>query len=318
MNVKRIVFLDVSRALCVMWIVCFWHMNQYLDADTKFFTSGSGEQVFLRSVTNGVLALFTLLSGFFISQKEISCKEDIISFYKKRLVRFFIPLLISCILLTFVGYFSPIQIFTTCLGISQFLPLPYPKTLWYFSMIICFYLISPIMLWFKGKGLAYCISSCLLFFLFFMLGNHFFDFDRRLADNYPFFALPFVFQNSRSILKVFDNKRHYAFLIFAIFIVAYINHTSDYLLQVAMSFAVCFIILSFSKDIAKLTFLQKLFIIVSYLSMFAYLYHREIYILSSKLIGKFDVLEVALNIVLLLFISYFGQKLYDKLLLKLL
>ena len=70
MNVKRIVFLDVSRALCVMWIVCFWHMNQYLDADTKFFTSGSEEQVFLRSVTNGVLALFTLLSGFFISQKE--------------------------------------------------------------------------------------------------------------------------------------------------------------------------------------------------------------------------------------------------------
>lgn len=34
---QRLENIDIARALCVIWIVCFWHMNQYLLDDLKFF-----------------------------------------------------------------------------------------------------------------------------------------------------------------------------------------------------------------------------------------------------------------------------------------
>ena len=104
MNNNRIVSLDVARTLCAVWIVCIWHMNQYLETDIKLFGTGCERLPFL-IITNGVLALFTFISGYFASKNEIASINDALEFYRKRVMRFGIPLLVSCILLAGGGQF---------------------------------------------------------------------------------------------------------------------------------------------------------------------------------------------------------------------
>lgn len=78
---KRVIFLDCARALCMIWIVGFWHMQEY----TNLSLTG----IFFSNITNGVLATFTLISGYFLGQKNISSIQDTVTFYKKRLLRFY-------------------------------------------------------------------------------------------------------------------------------------------------------------------------------------------------------------------------------------
>ena len=118
----RIVFLDISRAFAVIWIVAFWHLNQYLKEDILFFTHGSGGKEEAFFITNGVLALFTLISGYFMSQKIVNSNKDILEFYRKRFLRFGLPLSLSCLILSIMGYISYAQVLTICIGISQLFP----------------------------------------------------------------------------------------------------------------------------------------------------------------------------------------------------
>lgn len=101
--IKRIKYVDIARALCVIWIVCFWHMNQYLIDECKIFPSDSYIREVALNITDGVLALFTLISGYFMSKKEVYDKKGILEFYKKRLLRFEIPLILSCVCLVAMG-----------------------------------------------------------------------------------------------------------------------------------------------------------------------------------------------------------------------
>ena len=309
---NRVVIFDISRALCTIWIVSFWHLNQYLDTDIKFYVSGSEQQVFYRGITDGILALFTFLSGFFLSQKTIANKKDVLDFYRKRLLRFLIPLFLSCIILACVGYLSPLQIVTTCLGISQFLPLPYPKTLWYFSMIICFYYLTPFILWTKSKKTIYNLIACILLMSFFLLGHKYLGFDRRLAENFLFYSIPFATRDTRIYLKVFQYRLHYLFTLAGIAVIIFYPFNGTFVEQSIESFIICFLVLSLSSFFEIIPKVPYIFGILSFSSMFAYLYHREIYISATKIIGTFDVWEALFCIVTLFIASYYGQKIYDK------
>ena len=51
--------------------------------------------------------------------------------------------------------------------------------------------------------------------------------------------------------------------------------------------------------------------LLSYSSMFAYLFHREVYIASTLLLGKYTYVEAALFACILFILSYYGQYYYD-------
>lgn len=100
---NRLVLFDITRGLCVIWIVGIWHMNAYLNVECKFFQDGSFTKEMYSMLTNGVLATFTFISGFFMSKNLISELNDVLRFYKKRIIRFMIPLLLSSIILALGG-----------------------------------------------------------------------------------------------------------------------------------------------------------------------------------------------------------------------
>ncbi|MDN0066640.1 acyltransferase family protein [Bacteroides gallinaceum] len=132
---ERVLLFDIMKALCVIEIVAFWHM---LDYTPLIYTKVPwGEQL-----TFTGLSAFTFASGFFLGKKQISA----IPFYKSRLKRFMIPLLGSLLIFYFLHLTSLKAVCLAPIGLSCFIG-PMPLTLWYFSMIILFYWVTPLLLW---------------------------------------------------------------------------------------------------------------------------------------------------------------------------
>lgn len=91
---NRIETYDILRALMVIWIVCIWHKLDYQSSHNGWI----GYNSICFDVTKIVLASFTLLSGIFLNKYSISSYSDVLTFYKKRLLRFY-PLLIIALFL---------------------------------------------------------------------------------------------------------------------------------------------------------------------------------------------------------------------------
>ena len=128
---KRILLYDIARVLCVLWIVAFWHMIDYFKLTEAFSDYGF--------ITVGVLSCFTFLSGLFLGKKRMGIKD----FYVARFRRFWFLLLFSAISFYAVGYIDNLSSFIgTITGLSCF-GLSWARTLWYFSMLIFFYLLTP-------------------------------------------------------------------------------------------------------------------------------------------------------------------------------
>ena len=150
----RIYTYDIIRGLSALWIVCLWHLADYyqgIHIVNLFYNKIS------YSITSGVLAIFSFISGLFLTKYEIKCKSDIFYFYKKRLSRFFILLTISLITLTIVknseGDFwisSTYNLIMDITGLCAFTNCM-PKTLWFFDMLLLFYVMTPIIQIFKDK-----------------------------------------------------------------------------------------------------------------------------------------------------------------------
>lgn len=190
---NRILLFDIMKALCVIEIVAFWHMFDYtsINADDVMFGG---------DLTSAVLAAFTFSSGFFLGKKQV----DIGTFYKTRLKRFMLPLLVSLLVFCLFGTISLKTMLLSTIGLSCFIP-PMAPTLWFFSMIILYYLFTPFFLYGIGsmnkteRVMHILIRSFLVYALFILLGV-----DERIQHYFLFYTLGMIadIECIRSILNV--------------------------------------------------------------------------------------------------------------------
>lgn len=139
---------DIVRSLCILWIVGVWHLKDYLPFDgITDETMRLGELV-----TTSVLGAFTFISGFFLKKYKMRSVSDVGHFYKKRLLRFGIPYLIaaaSIYVASMIGgdpwFRNPLNFILSMVGLSIFYP-PLPPTYWYITMLVLFYILTPLML----------------------------------------------------------------------------------------------------------------------------------------------------------------------------
>ena len=139
MKNKNIFILDIVRALCILWIVAVWHGNDYLPIEYHWSSVDIPEVV-----TRVVLLLFTLLSGLLLSKYNFSAKEDVWNFYKRRFGRFYVLFLIAVLLFYLCGFYTLKASIKCIFGISMFIGQS-PFTLWYISMLMVFYILTPIL-----------------------------------------------------------------------------------------------------------------------------------------------------------------------------
>lgn len=301
----RIGLFDIVRSLCVLEIVGFWHMLDYINCNNTIIRDyGNG-------LTCSVLACFTFISGFFLGKKEINAK----SFYWSRLTRFFIPLLLTSLILSIGGWFKSIgQFISTLTGISCFFP-PQPKTLWYFSMIIIFYALTPILLYNAINKTSRVLLRGLLPLFFFICMLHLQHLDERVLIYYPFYLIGIVTKQKN--LKYINNYAAIFILILWIMIIMY-DLNNNIIMTFVLSALGIYLLFTISKNI-ELLFpkANKIFSILSYASMFAYLFHREVYLVFEIIFIKFlhfkslPIMVVPIMLLSLFIAAYYGQKLYD-------
>ena len=148
LSLKRDYALDIVRVICTFWIIGVWHLCNYCES-TTFISSST----LCSNVTITVLSCFMFLSGYLLKKYEFCKKTDVLAFYKKRFFRFWILFFVASSALYVAGEFigskwfvSFLQYFFTIIGISSFFS-PHPPTLWFMSMVMLFYIITPFLLW---------------------------------------------------------------------------------------------------------------------------------------------------------------------------
>ena len=161
-NTKIFTF-DAIRALCMFWIVVVWHGNDYLPMAYHWESTLSLFEI----ITKIVLMIFTILSGILLSKYQFTSFHDVVLFYKKRFSRFYVLFLIAAVLFCCHGWFTWKMLIKCILGISMFFK-NMPLTLWYMSMLMCFYCLTPLFAWkYKYKPTSLIFAILLTVILYF-------------------------------------------------------------------------------------------------------------------------------------------------------
>lgn len=284
--------IDLMRALCILYIVGFWHLLNYADSLTIDYENGVTYRM-----TVAALGLFTLISGYLIGRKDIAPDwRGISTFYKTRLLRIYPPYLAA------IAAFAAFKIATvpallksTVLLSMLFAPAPF--TLWFIVMLMSFYVIAPPLIQARSN-LGYFSLFCLLIInALLALSLKFDTVDMRILLYFPAFATGIYLAGQPDRLaRVIDNIPALGALVGAALLLIF---------AAMMQY----------QDRFKP---MKIVYTISFASFFMYLFHRPVY----KLVTYFYTPETMLGDVLFLMgvclplviaLSWTGQTIYDHL-----
>ena len=309
---KRNVPMDISRAVCMLWIVGIWHLQEYM------VIKNSWNNPYTTCVTVSVLSMFTFLSGYFLSGKIKNVKECL-CFYKKRLLRFYPLFFVASIsLFLFSKFFGAgfIQTFQqlifTLTGLSCFIK-PYPATVWYLAMLISFYAITPfinMVEWGKRKILI-LISIYLLLIIGVLYGQT----DIRILIYFPVYVVGLLIGKKITFFtsEVWSGKGMLlSLLVWVASIIICVRCNSLICFQLLVAMTAIVPLYYVGVFLNRWEYAGKLLTKISYASMCAYLFHRQFYGVTRVALGDFTFVTAYLIIVpLLLIASYTIQKIYD-------
>lgn len=317
MSNKRNITFDILRALCVIEIVCFWHIIDYLP-----ITRTPIEQILGSKITMGCLSCFTFMSSYFLQKYSIYKLKDAFAFYKKRITRFFILLFLSATSLYVAGvvvgqpFFSTIQYLGLLTGTSIFFE-PYPPTLWYFGMIIMFYLLTPLVLFFKSKHKRLIVSFIILL-SFYGIEAIGVKIDSRLFIYMPVYLIGLITPMKFPEYCTSHLVGIISFFLWTLSLLYEPLQPFVYDLCQAMLFIA--FMTNFSHILSS-TSCSRLLCDVSYSSMVAYLFHRHFYLVFVFLFnvgtgvslreGNIPFSFMYLLIPIIFTVSYYIQKIYD-------
>lgn len=271
-------------------------------------------------VTVGVLATFTFISGQLLGGQPICSLREVRDFYIRRLKRFYPLFLISCVSIYLAslvfhqnGIVSFLQLFYTVTGLIWFVGgSDIPPTLWYFSMMLIFYLITPLINVCKTLYLKVCIC-CAVFCVIVCLGA-----DSRIFLYFPVYCWGVMSQKQ---CKPSD-ECSYKILLGSLFgslagTIGCARMDNIFIIYYFVEFFFVLAIIEFSKLISTRC-TERIFYFISYSSMCAYLFHRHYFGALDIIFGSFSYFAAyILFFPSLIVLSYFLQYLYDKLLLRL-
>lgn len=309
---NRIAFFDCARSLCMLYIVAYWHVYAHFNREISLPALLGG------SLSRGVLATFFFISAYFLGSRNISSFKDALLFYKKRFIRFYPLYFLSCTSLLMihilwnVDYISSFRQYVLSLfGLSCFFT-PAPKTIWFVSMLIPFYLITPLINHFEKTWQK--ISSCIIIFLLMCALNLLgLPLDSRLALYFPVYSAGLILG---SRIKIDEHLRPIqlicGLLLFFTGVWLY-KHTELFIIHYLVMTGFVLFIIEAGKLLTKTVLSSRSFSFISYGSMAAYLFHRQFFGVLLVIMGKFPIWFFYLILLpLFLVICWFIQSIYDR------
>jgi len=317
---RRNLGIDLLRGLSILYIIGFWHLLNYTSTIPYY---NYYNNIITYRITWIVLATFVLISGYFISRKR-DIQDNLFAFYKKRFIRIYPPYFVAIIIFTVLGLSDLITSIKAILSISMFIQ-PSPPTLWFITMLIFFYVISPLCIRVSTKGfIKYLLFYIALFFM--LLGYeylsdllfHYYYLDIRVAVYLASFMTGIYISNNRLVI----NEVKFIFIgtIVAFVISCYFNSDNwgtNLLLSIPIvTIAPLLLLLFFSRLKIKSIKAQKIILFLSTASYFMYLFHRPFYITLKKIYFPsthfFQLLYlITICLPIIIVTSYGLQKKYD-------
>lgn len=314
---KRNQTIDFLRGFCMLYIVGIFHLTQYLGE--SYYLNNN---VYGNSLMWSCLGVFSLISGYLLGLKyECKSFHDVLYFYKKRIVRFYPLFVLSALCLLFIGFNDLSQTLYSLLGLAPFVS-HRPKTLWYISMIMIFYLISPVVLTSRKKRIIFSITIL----TFFCVLSRLINVDLRFLYNLMLylFGVCVASFNFDLIKKSPYLRRGGVILSLSVYCIMLCGLKSNSGLLYTMSTNLIGILtlVSLAGIVMQIVPTEsKIVSFFSYVSMSCYLFHRFTYWLCLLLFNPENLIIKTLYLLLIAFpvglvFSYYIQKSYDKLVIK--
>ena len=306
----RIHELDFARSLCIFWIIGVWHLNNYL-SPSLYFSHAS--YLYLNRITFAVLACFTFLSGTLLRKYSFCNFKDVISFFKKRIIRIYILYVIACLLFWKLGMIASGKSFVKlllCVSVFDENPV---QTLWYINMLFVFYAVTPLIDYEWRKPYSkYIVAVLLLLVLIYVF--HLCKLDKRVLYYFPVYCIGLFFELKSSFKKIAPGLALGSVAAFAM-CVCMTDDTVPTIYLYEILGTLC--IISFSYWLYRSN-IESVVSFVAYASMCAYLFHRPCYSIFRHLLGyivdgrAYIPLAWAPLIVITIFVISFSiQYLYD-------
>lgn len=313
---------DVARVVCMTYIVAFMHLYAYVypeGRDTYYIPA-------CVAFVDACLGLFTFISGYLLGKKYSFGDEDSCSlwiFYKKRVLRIIPLYFLSLLALWLIGFNEGKATLSGMLCISPFVWVR-PRTLWYIPIILCCYLITPLV---SRKGIAWRIYSSLgILLLLIGLKFSFPSIDHRLLFNMFFYLIGIVTASCfdwtfkvryGTLIKMTIVLLFLILLVGGLFTSLYAYSLYKLIVKCLGVFAILFVSEVISDGVfGKKKLLGKLFLYVSYASMACYMFHRFFYWAGELVWNPSDttvkwIYMAGLVFPVMIVLSFLIQKNYD-------
>ena len=313
---KRNIGIDILRALSTLYIVGFWHLFTYTTAFPQH------NNAITYKLTLVILGTFVLISGHFIGEKDLQMtKNDIAKFFQRRLLRIY-PLYILAL-----GLFTTMKIsnltisLKAALLISMFVK-PAPLTLWFITMLLLFYFISPLFIHASKtlqtqRFIGYYIIAVLLLITYSVFTKML---DTRLLLYSPAFILGIRIAKNDINISIGKYKIYYLAALIISFLLSFVTTPYEELnaiINAPMVLLFSHLFFNVAKRlIIRSEQVRKTISFLSYSSYAMYLFHRPIYDIAKRI--YFPETPAAQAVYLLVFClplitlcSFMIQKFYD-------
>lgn len=139
-SADRNIAIDLLRVLCIGYIVGYWHLIPYTD-----WLPGYANAV-TEAIKDIALGTFVFSSGLLLARRDLRLRrEELSEFYRRRVLRIYPLYLLALLLFGATGLAAWDVLLRAALLISMFAP-PAPPTLWFVTMIMLFYLLTPLLI----------------------------------------------------------------------------------------------------------------------------------------------------------------------------
>lgn len=264
---KRSVFFDVLRVICILNVIAVIHARQYSEIlcqtiDSHFPAWGY--------IVGSMAALF-LASGYLLSKANtIYNVQDAIKFSEKRVLRI-LPLFVAS-LLTIPYPASLWRKASMLIGVNNFFGFTL-STLWFVSVLMVFYLLFPLLQIVRRKNLVFAFLLGLMIEALFVAGAKYLGFEARLLYYFPFFCLGVI----AAEINVTERQMFFVALPIAIlYFVARVLGLFDGV-EVVLRPWRFFVVVVVAYGISFVLPFRRFWGALAYSSFCAYLFHRQIY-----------------------------------------
>lgn len=300
--------LDMAKCLCMIWVIGILHLSQYLGNEYYLWYTIIG-----CNITYAALGTFSLIGGLLIgSRYTLNTFNNVCVFYKKRILRFYPLFIIATILLCIIHLNDIESSIAGLLGYSSFIT-KQPMTLWYISMMLIFYLITPLILN-KHKYI-----SGLLLLVLFCVYKIIFVLDIRFIYNISLYILGLIVADKINFTINTLRNKQVCFTMVLIYSLGLIFlHLNEINSLPSIVFSYCGVIAIFSISVVIEQYIKtkKIISLLSYISLSFYLFHRFTYWLLLAIWHPDNIYILTLYLVLVAFplgavFAYLMQKMYD-------